>query len=59
MTYSYEITEDFKAIVKDQDGNIIDNPGPWQDHAGAEAWASSFVDGLNNGSIVWPPVEEE
>ena len=59
MTYSYEITEDFKAIVKDQDGNVISNPGPWQDYDGAEAWASDFVDALNNGSIVWPPIPEE
>lgn len=59
MTYSYEITEDFKAIVKDQDGNVINNPGPWEDRAGAEAWASEFVNALNNGSIVWPPIPEE
>lgn len=57
MTYTYEITQEFKAIVKDQDGNIIDTLGPWQSYEGAEQWASEFVDGLNLGVIPWPPVQ--
>lgn len=61
--YSYKVTDDFKVEVYNDLGEIIDNPGPWQNAEEAESWASAFVGALNDGTIPWPPtpprVEEE
>jgi hypothetical protein len=57
--YSYEITEDFKAIVYAPSGEIINNPGPWISAEEAQVWVSAYVNGLNDGSIPWPKVEND
>jgi hypothetical protein len=57
--YTYEITPDFKANVYDPEGNLIDWPGPWQNAEEATEWATAFVNGLNDGSITWPPADYE
>jgi len=57
--YTYEITPDFKVNVYDPSGTLINWPGPWQDEDGAREWAESFVNGLNDGSITWPPADDE
>lgn len=56
--YTYELTPDLKVNVYDSQGNLINWPGPWQSAEEATEWAQSFVNGLNDGSITWPPVEE-
>jgi hypothetical protein len=56
--YTYEVTPDLFVIVYDAPGSVINNPGPWQSAEEATAWATEFVGGLNDGSIPWPPVEE-
>lgn len=56
--YTYELTPDLKVNVYDPQGNLINWPGPWDTEDDAREWAQSFVNGLNNGSIPWPPVEE-
>lgn len=56
--YTYEITPDFRVNLYDPQGNLIDWPGPWQTAEEAEQWAESIVSALNNGSMVWPPGEE-
>lgn len=56
--YTYEITPDIKVNVYDPNGVLINWPGPWSSEEEARQWADGYVDGLNNGSIAWPPVEE-
>jgi hypothetical protein len=56
--YTYELTPDLKINVYDPQGNLINWPGPWQNEDDAREWAQSFVNGLNDGSIPWPPEEE-
>lgn len=56
--YTYQITPELVSNIYDPSGNLINWPGPWQTYEQAESWAQGFVDGLNSGSIVWPPVEE-
>lgn len=57
--YTYQVNEDFKVNLYDPQGVLIDWPGPWGNHEEAEQWASSIVEALNNGSMVWPPVSDE
>ena len=56
--YTYEITPDFKVNVYDPGGTLINWPGPWDTEDDARSWAEEFVGGLNDGSIPWPPLED-
>ena len=49
--YTSVVTDDFKVIVYDPNGNVLDNPGPWVSREEAESWASMIVDALNSGSF--------
>lgn len=56
--FTYEITPELIVNVYDPDGNLINWPGPWQIESEAKEWADQYIAGLNDGSITWPPVEE-
>jgi hypothetical protein len=57
MGYSFNVTEDFKVIVKD--GNKkIDEVGAWGDAEGAEYWAGEMTKKYEeNPTFVYPNEE--
>lgn len=52
MTYTYVVTEDFKVIVTDSNGDIVNNPGPWITFEEADLWGMRYTEALNNGTLV-------
>lgn len=59
MAYTFNTTEDFKVIVA-QDGNKIDEVGPWGDAEGAAYWAGEMDKKYSdNPTFVYPGEEPE
>lgn len=52
MSYTYNITDDLIVEVY-VDGNLVDWPGPWTDHAAAEAWAQAMMAALTSGEYTY------
>ena len=59
MTYTFTVDADFKVIVA-QDGNKIDEVGPWADAESANYWAGEMAKKYDaNPTYVYPGEEPE
>ena len=59
MAYTFTVDADFKVIVA-QDGNKIDEVGPWGDAEGANYWAGEMAKKYDaNPTYVYPGEEPE
>lgn len=59
MAYIFTVDEDFKVVVA-EDGDKIDEVGPWADAEGAEYWATEMAKKYDaNPSFVYPGEEPE
>lgn len=47
------VNPDHTVTVK-IDGIVVDNPGPWGDHEGAQAWADAMLASLQAGDRHYP-----
>jgi hypothetical protein len=59
MAYTFTVDEDFKVVVA-EDGDKIDEVGPWADAEGAEYWATEMAKKYSdNPTFVYPGEEPE
>jgi hypothetical protein len=52
--YTYIITEDLIVNIYDENGNLVDYPGPYISIEAATESAKTIVNGLNSGLILDP-----